>query len=208
MTQPQPLATPADLGRFLGRTLSEDEDFRARMLLAVASEAVRGYCRQTLTYVASETVILTGNWGSELVLPERPVTAVTSASINSTSLSVNVDFVWDGASKLYRGSRQYSTGPVPYNGSGQDPMRHELHWGGPSAQVTVVYSHGLTATDRRMTLPRGIVCELAAAGMAVTPGIRQESLGQYSYTAEAGASRASELSAGQRRALRDAGLRR
>lgn len=197
-------ATATELGTYLGRTLTTDETSRATALLGYASAAIKGYCRQTLEQVSADSAVLVGNWGSVLVLPERPVTAITSVTITSTSLTVNSDYVWDGGDRLYRGSREFVYGDEP------DPivMRHELHWGGPSAQVTVVYTHGWASGDAHLDVPKGICLEMAARAMHTTPGVKQESIGQYSYTSDNPGASAVTLTTDMRRQLRDAGLRR
>lgn len=196
-------ATPADLGRYLRRTLTEDEDFWARQQLELSAAAIRGFCRQTFDYVAADSVILQGNWTSVLTLPERPVVSITSVTIATTALTVDSGYTWDGGDKLYRGAREYLHG----EGSNPvEPMRHELHWGGPSARVTVVYSHGYQ-TDYPELL-KSISLEMCAVGLSTTPGIKQESLGQYSYTADSPQAGRVTLTADQKRALRTAGFRR
>lgn len=199
------LATAADLGRYLGRELTEDEVFRATLLLDLATAAVKDYTGQDIERVTADSQVLQGNWGSTLILPQRPVISVTSVTISTTTLTANTDYAWDGGDVLYRGSREYLHGGEPYT---PDPMRHLLHWGGPSAQVTVVYTHGLADGSKKLDTPRGIVLEMAATQLSTTPGIKQESIGQYSYTADSPATGRVTLTADMRRALRKAGFKR
>jgi hypothetical protein len=73
------LATTADLEARLGRSLSGTEATRATAYLADASALIRNYSRQTFTAVAGDVVRLRPV-GTEVRLPERPVTAVHSVT--------------------------------------------------------------------------------------------------------------------------------
>ena len=66
------------------------------------------------------------------------MTAITLVKIGDTTLTVDTDYVWDGAHTLYRGTKV--DGVLSVNGP--DYLINGWgDWGGP-AQVTVTYTHG------------------------------------------------------------------
>lgn len=161
-------ATEADLEALTGRSF---ETAQATLLLDLATAVIRSYTAQTLDQVEDDDVVLPGRWGSVLVLPERPVTAVAAISVDGTVLAA-ADWSWDGADKVYRGSRIDSV-------SINDGALSDGHWGGPHVQVEVTYTHGFP------TIPDDIkaVCLAMADRAAASPGgVTQESVGSYSVT--------------------------
>lgn len=66
-----PFATPTDLVVTLGRALDQIEQARAEILLARASDRIRSYTGQQLTYVENDTQILRVD-GGQVVLPQWP----------------------------------------------------------------------------------------------------------------------------------------
>ena len=62
----------------------------------MASGAIRAYTNQTISQ-ATTTAVMPGNHSEKLVLPERPVTSVTSVTIGATSLAADTDYVGWGA---------------------------------------------------------------------------------------------------------------
>lgn len=86
-SDPLPLATPADLARYLGLPAFTGEDEqRALLVLRLAASTVRRRTRQTFTS-GSSTVVLPVPDGEWLSLPERPVRAVTSVTVDSLPVS-------------------------------------------------------------------------------------------------------------------------
>ena len=58
------------------------------------------------------------------------------------------------------------------------------HWGGPSARVTVTYTHGFATVPPSV---KAAVLSMAARAAASPAGVRQESIAGYSVTyADAG----------------------
>ncbi|MCA1218696.1 hypothetical protein [Streptomyces sp. 8L] len=84
MTGLEPLATPADLAAFTQR--DDIPEASATLALQVASGVVRRYTRQTITRVTGDSVDLAPRMGP-LVLPQRPVVAVTSVTVDGTLLT-------------------------------------------------------------------------------------------------------------------------
>lgn len=165
-------ATEADLEAYTGTSVATD---RATLLLDAATAAIQTYCRQSFTQ-ATTTAVFPGSFGSALVLPERPVTAVSAVSIGDTVLAVDTDWVWDGAHTLYRGTKV--DGVLSVNGP--DYLINGWgDWGGPGAQVSVTYTHGFA------TIPgvvKGVCLALAARTLGSPDGVNSESVGSYSVS--------------------------
>lgn len=86
-SDPLPLATPADLARYLGLPAFTGEDEqRALLVLRLAASTVRRRTRQTFTS-GSSTVALPVPDGEWLSLPERPVVSVTSVTVDGLVVS-------------------------------------------------------------------------------------------------------------------------
>lgn len=167
-----PFATEAELEAYTGTSVATD---RARLLLDMASGAIRAYTNQTISQ-ATTTAVMPGNHSEKLVLPERPVTSVTSVTIGATSLAADTDYVWDGAHTLYRGSRV--DGVLSVNGP--DYLINGWgDWGGPGAQVTVVYTHGFAVIPNDV---KGVCLALAARSLQSPDGVNSETVGSYSVS--------------------------
>ncbi len=165
-------ATEAELEAYAGTSVATD---RATLLLDAATAAIQAYCRQSFTQDTT-TAVFPGTFGSSLVLPERPVTAITLVKIGDTTLTVDTDYVWDGAHTLYRGTKV--DGVLSVNGP--DYLIDGWgDWGGPGAQVTVTYTHG------HATIPgaiKGVCLALAARTLGSPDGVNSESVGSYSVS--------------------------
>lgn len=164
-----------DLATYLNRTLTTGEAAQASMMIAQASAAIQAEVHQTIELVEDDEVVLRGNFGSKLTLPERPVTAVTAVEIDGAAVS----YTWDGKQTLYRGTWNLVGdlwAPFPQNAA--------LFWGGEAAQVTVTYSHGIASTDAKMDVIRGVCLAMVKRGMdSPGGGVTQQSetLGPYSH---------------------------
>lgn len=167
-----PFATEAELEAYTGTSVASD---RAAILLDMASGAIRAHTNQTITY-GTTTAVMPGTFDSKLELPERPVTAVTSVTIGATALTADSDYVWDGQHTLHRGSKV--DGVLSVNGP--DYLINGWgDWGGPGAQVTVVYSHGFQSIPNDI---KGVCLALAARTLGSPDGVNSESVGSYSVS--------------------------
>lgn len=165
-------ATEADLEAYTGTSVATD---RATLLLDAATAAIQAWCRQSFTQ-ATTTVVLPGSFGEKLTLPERPVTAVTAVAIGDTALTVDTDYVWDGAHTLFRGTKV--DGVLSVNGP--DYLIDGWgDWGGPGAQVEVTYTHGFATIPADI---KGVCLALAARSMQSPDGVNSESVGTYSVS--------------------------
>jgi hypothetical protein len=133
------LATAADLRNLLDETDATLSDDKAEVVLRISSAAVRMAARQHITAVVGDTVVLIGDPGQWLELPQRPVTAVTSVKVDGV---VVADFKVFGT-RLWR------------------RCGWEICRGEPAA-VEVVYSHGYEAWDDKFDYASGIALTLAA----------------------------------------------
>ena len=129
----------------------------ANLLAQLASDAVREDIRQQVDFVADETITLWGDNGEILLLPQRPVTAVTAVSlagqtlvpaqVNSTSTMLMYDWRPDGSLRR-----------VVYGGSF---YAAELFYKWPlGVAVTVTYSHGYETVPSAL---KRVALDLAAA---------------------------------------------
>ena len=179
-----PLATTDDVAAIVGRPLTATEITTATRLLTLASGMVRRYCRQTLTAVVGDVVTLPGVWGHSVMLPERPVTAITAVVIDGANPTYNAWTLVQDELFIGTGSFQPDYGSSLWGGSGLwgpsgsfvGPQATGASWQGPQAQIAVTYDHGYA------TIPDDIINEVAgmvALQMASPVGIDSEMVGGY-----------------------------
>lgn len=172
------LATIPDLEAYAQRgTLDADA---AEIALRVASAAVRRYTRQTITFVANETVVLAGG-ERVLKLPQRPL--IVDASHPLTVVEIpdgsgielpaveERDFIRQG-SELHRGNPLYTTTRTmgwPFS----QPL------GIWADRVRVTYSHGFEEVPDDIV---GVCLDLASATLANPNRFRSETVGGESIT--------------------------
>jgi hypothetical protein len=153
-----PFFTATDLANRLQIDPTTINSGTATLLSQLASDAVRQDLQLMVDYVEDDTVTLYGDYGSILILPERPVTAVSSVTIAGETLSPvqvgNVStstpmFDWRPDGRLWR---------VVYGGS---VFASELTWYWPNGvPVTITYSHGYQTVPSAF---KSVALELAAA---------------------------------------------
>ncbi len=119
--------TASDLETLLKRTFSAAETAAAKLLLAGVIASIRRHLKQFLSYVANESIDLRRErFRSNLWLPERPVTGITSITVDGELLPSDAyDF-------------DPETGEVTFSSI-------VATWGTATCfdpLVTVVYSHG------------------------------------------------------------------
>lgn len=151
-------ATASDFATRLGVTLTASEQTDAGTLLSLASDIIRDETGQTIEAAAGDTLTRPGVWSDRLRLPERPVTAVNSVTLDGTALAVTDEWYLDG----------------------DEIVRVAGDWGGPEEVLVVDYDHGYS------TIPgvvKGVCLEMVAR-VWVNPGtVQQEGYGseQVSY---------------------------
>lgn len=170
------LASIADVTDRSPRALTSAEQTRAAVLLGDASALIRGYTKRTFTAVANDTVRLRPV-GTQLRLPQTPVTAVNSvtaigwAGIPNLLLPAGF-WGWDGIDVIE--IAPFSSGVwinLPdVELSGDYPDTYEID-----------YDHGNnTVPDDVIAICAGMVLRTILAPSAVE-GMSAERTGQYSY---------------------------
>jgi hypothetical protein len=132
------LATPADLRTLLGEDSASLTDAEAELMLELATGAVQAAAGQDILE-ATETITLIGTVESWLSLPQRPVTAVSSVSLDGDTVTDYKRF----GDRLWREDGWASSAYEP-------------------SEVQVAYTHGLASTDQRIQLARSAVLAIAA----------------------------------------------
>jgi hypothetical protein len=140
--------------------------------LDVACETVRDFLGQRLDAVTGDVVVLSGTGRATLLLPQLPVTGVTSV----------VETGYDGT---------LTTLPVTdylLDTDDGDGILWKLGggcWPVGIKNVTVTYSHGYPTLDDIPASIRGVTVSVASRvyhQIAATPGVRAEQLGAHSIT--------------------------
>lgn len=154
-----PLAIEEDVSKRFIRALSDAEKVRVAEWLEDASNRARAAAQgQQISLVQNDVVVL-GGGGTRLVLPQRPISAVTAAADGSVTLA-SAAWAWDGQEMLRR--------------------RDGYLW---PARTTVTYTHGLEDGEWGRELARGIVCDAVVRALLVEyPGLRSETVLGRSYT--------------------------
>lgn len=197
---PPPLATVADVQLLFGPFADEEVD-KLGQLLAVASAAVRAFCRQTLSRVTDDEVTIVSSGTTFLTLGQRPVVDVSEVEVMASgpwffepgSWPAAGRFTWDAFGHLHR-----------VDG---------LTWGLRYDPVRVVYSHGFDPVPPDLVgLVAAKVANSVAASAANPGGLRSLQVGAMSETysnsaGSAAALGAATLTEAEQDALRSAGYR-
>lgn len=170
------LATPDDLRAYPG-VKSSLSDASADLVLRLASGAIRNRTKQIISFVANDTVELTGG-ERVLTLPQRPLVVddahplTVVEIVDGTGLEIPAvegrDFIRKG-SELHRGEAWPTSRLMGW------PRRYPVGiW---ADRVRVIYSHGeLEIPDDLI----GICLDLASASLANPNRLRSETAGQTS----------------------------
>ena len=149
----------------------------ASAMFARASARVRGYVRQKITADTSEIIVR----GPIVVLPERPVTAITSV----VDVSIPDDpYTLESDEYVLRSGGILET----------------PNFGG---NLEVTYAHGFAAVpDEVKELVCGVAARLAQINIAAASGVQQETAGSESVTFGFDSYKAiSDLTAGEKAVL-------
>lgn len=167
-----------DLADWLGvTTVSTD---RAELLLELASDLVRTELDQVIDYVADDEVELIARGANVLLLPELPVWEV--ASVETEDDAGEVTALVEGTDYRLEAGPDHRLGilrRLPSRAGWRDGLT-----------VRVTYSHGygtISSTGESVdSLPGAIkaaVLRVGARAYTNPSGVRQETIGRYSYTA-------------------------
>ena len=172
-----------DLKAYLQIDIPGVKETSAERAIDEATAAVKNYCRQHLERVEDEAITLDCHGGTQLLLPELPVIAVSEVIDDGETLTVTTEYKLGSSGILHRIGSTWPRG---------------------IQIIQVTYSHGYRMTDYGSgdPLPEEIVqvCVRAAArsyqsGLRAEevggiPGVQGTSLGDYSvqFGAESSAS--------------------
>lgn len=180
MTAPlDPFIDRQDLSDYLGRTVTAD----AGALIAVdaACEICRTVSEQSFNKVTNQTIVVDGTGTDALLLPQRPVSTVTSVLVGADTVT---DYMVSDNGLLVRRFTDASQAALT-----------ALVWPKGRLNITIRYTHGYddVPTDVRM------VALAIAARLVVQGGAMQEAEGEASVTY---AVASTDLTAGERAILR------
>lgn len=167
-------ATLADYEVAFPGTIS-DEAGRSQAVaaLAAACEDIRRYCSQTFDLVEGDVVTLHGTGKSTVLLPELPVVAVNTVTIDKDldTEEVITEFKIDSATGiLYR--------------SPSSTTSWGLGWPWGFANITVDYDHGYAVIPANLI---NVAVGLARESIVSGPSrLRSETIAGYGYTQDAG----------------------
>jgi hypothetical protein len=139
-------------------------------LIEAATSAIERYCRRTF---ASEEVTeyLDGNGTSRIWLERRPVSTITSVTVNDTALDNSSNDAW----KL-----NPNTGTLT-RGTGQHDSQLAIHWPRGTRNVVVVYTGGYAAIPSDVKLAAVTLVKHIHDATTKTGILSSENIGAYSY---------------------------
>lgn len=123
------LCTLADLENVLFAPVPTERLDEADAAIGAASEVIRGFCRQRLSYVVAEQVLLSGS-ACALYLPELPVVAVAAVAVGGVP-SDPTTYAFDAV-----------TGRLWSVAVGGDGLPYPTDWVSGWRNVAVTYDHG------------------------------------------------------------------
>jgi len=160
------IATQTDVEASLQRALSATEGGFIADLLARADGLIADELPGvTFAGTARSTADIAGADSFEVWLPARPVLNVVSVTLDGTVLTYGEDYDWSEFGDLDRtsGNKVWAR----------------------TSDISVVWDHGLAEPPAVLV---AVAADIVAGAISNPTGIRQESIGQYSYTlADAGA---------------------
>jgi hypothetical protein len=154
------IATQTDVEASLQRALSTTEGGFITDLLARADGLIaRELPGVTFSGTARSTADIPGADTFEIWIPDRPVLNVVSVTLDGTPLTYGTDYDWSEFGDLDRTS--------------------DTKIWARTSDITVVWDHGLATPPPDVV---AVAADIVAASITNPTGIRQESIGQYSYT--------------------------
>lgn len=162
------LTTNALLANALGIDIGALDTDRAGVVIDACTAVVQEAARQRLVQIAGDTFETVGPASRYLRLPERPVTAITSVTLDGTTLTAGT------ASGTYRRSLDRIYRDVGWLTTGTDECA-------PS-EVVVVYSHGYAVGAQKLQLAASTTLMLARSTYEVPAGVTSERIDDYAVT--------------------------
>jgi hypothetical protein len=151
-----PFATAGELSQLIGNTEPTDLA-RMQLFLDLASAEIRRYTGQTLSTVAGDVIILPALERTTLVLPERPVTAITTVVAGSVTVP-STDYWFTRAGLLHSGT-------IAVEGT---------FW---SLGATVTYDHGYAETTDEYKAIKAVCLESASRAYTLNERSASEAIG-------------------------------
>lgn len=173
------LVTAAELSSWVGVAIPQAQ---ADLFIAAATALVQAETGQTLTQVLGDDVVLDGTPDEWLALPQRPVTAVHSVTMQDANLS---PIILDTSQYSVRGNRLWRAWGWQFSAVFLPPVRmlgYQYLTYPPPSQVTVNCDHGWTTGAAELELARTAVFTLAAGVFANPSGSRSVTVDDYSET--------------------------
>ena len=166
---PDPFISRQDLTDYLGRNVTTDDG--ALIAVDAACDIVRTLAEQTFNATVGGTVFLDGTGTDCLLLPEHPVTAAGTVTVNGTAIT---DYTLSANGMLFRGTVGLSDPYWP------DEVPASRVWPRGRQNVRVTYDHGYADAD----LPRDVrMVALSIASRLVVQGVGlQERQGDVAIT--------------------------
>lgn len=147
-------ATSSDLAARLKKTFSDADTDQADLLLAGATARIRALTGQWISEVVDDVWTTDAPLSRTLWLPERPVTAVASVTLDGAPVT---DWV-------LRGSR----------------LRRTCPWATcEESEVVVTYTHGYGLESEGIGLARDACMALAGWAQGNTTGLRQRTIDDF-----------------------------
>lgn len=175
-------ATPEDLSIYLTGVENETPAWiaQAQLFLDMIAEDIKAAAGQDIE-AGTGTHLLPGTWNRDLVLPQRPVTAVTTVKVNGLTL-VAGEYAWNDRQLLRRAADSLAFDGVDHedwaeHGPQGASWRSGRHWGGPASTVHVTYAWG------HATVPgflKSLSLRVAARSIGNAGAVSSEQLGIYS----------------------------
>lgn len=158
---PTPFITEADVVDYLGRGDAADPGIT--IAVGSACDIVRALTEQAFNQVIGGTAVLDGTGTDALLLPQLPVTAAGTVTVNGDAVT---DYTLSSNGILYRG------------GSIGDACSSA--WPSGRQNITVTYDHGYA--DDEVPLDVCMVALAIAARLVVQGPLKSETIGQVSAT--------------------------
>ena len=153
-----PFASASELSELIGQDMPADLA-RMQLFLSLASAEVRRHTGQTLSVVTGDVVVLLPEpERTTLILPQRPVTAITSVVANGVTLSASTDYYFTRSGLLHSGTMAVAG----------------TYW---TYGATVTYTHGYAETTDEYQAIKKIVLEAASNGYTMNERSQSEVLG-------------------------------
>lgn len=162
------LATRAELALLLELEEAEVPQARAELLLKLASGEARAYTGNLFDRVADDVVRLNGTGSRVLLLPEAPVSAVTAVVENPDAATPTTLAAPTATSPSWEWDED---GVIERIDGGVFARRRRFY--------SVTYTHGFAVVPDEV---KGVVLQVAARAFLNPEGLKQETLGRYSYT--------------------------